>query len=46
MSEYDLLRVLKTGKDENKITAQDIMTKEAITVTEETSMMDVMKLGR
>ncbi|MFQ5715408.1 MAG: CBS domain-containing protein [Candidatus Scalinduaceae bacterium] len=44
VSEYDLLRVLNTGKDENEVTAQDIMTKEAITVTEETPMMDVIKL--
>ncbi len=44
VSEYDLLRVLNTGKDENEITAQDIMTRDTITVTEETPMMDVIKL--
>jgi CBS domain-containing protein len=44
VSEYDLLRVLNTGKDENKITAKDIMTKKAVTVTEDTPMMDVTKL--
>ncbi len=44
VSEYDLLRVLNRGKDENEITAQDIMTKETITVTEDTAMMDVIKL--
>lgn len=44
VSEYDLLRVLRIGKDESKITAQDIMTKETVTVTEETSMMEVINL--
>ena len=44
VSEYDLLRVLNTGKDENEITAQDIMTKKTVTVTEDTPMMDVIKL--
>ncbi len=44
VSEYDLLRVLSTGKDENKITAKDIMTKKTITVMEETPIMDVIKL--
>ena len=44
VSEYDLLRVLNTGKDENEITAQDIMTKKTVTVMEETPIMDVIKL--
>ena len=44
VSEYDLLKVLYTGKNENEITAQDIMSRDTITVTEETPMMDVIKL--
>jgi CBS domain-containing protein len=44
VSEYDLLSVLNKSRDEKKITAQDIMTKKTITVTEDTLMMDVIKL--
>ena len=43
VSEYDLLKVLGAGKDIKDIKTEDIMTKSAITVNEDTPINEVMK---
>ena len=43
VSEYDLLGVLLEKRDEKTIKAEDIMTKNPITVEEDTSIFDVIK---
>ena len=43
VSEYDLLGVLLKKRDEKTIKAEDIMTKNPITVEEDTSIFDVIK---
>ena len=43
VSEYDLLEVLLKKRDEKTIKAEDIMTKNPITVEEDTSIFDVIK---
>lgn len=44
VSEFDLLKAITEGKDLSKITARDIMTKEAISVTQETPAMEIIQL--
>lgn len=46
ISEFDLLQAMTEGKDLQKITAEDIMTKEEslVTVTENMPVMDLVKI--
>lgn len=44
VSEFDILRALEAQKDLNRITARDVMAKDRIAVTEETSIEDAVKL--
>ncbi len=44
VSEYDLLKVLLEKRDEKNVKAEDIMTKKLITVEEDTSIIDVIKI--
>lgn len=44
VSEFDILRALSAEKDLNQLTAGDIMGKDRITVTDETSIDDALKL--
>lgn len=44
VSEFDILRALEAEKDLNRLTAADVMAKERIAVTEETSIDEAVKL--
>jgi CBS domain-containing protein len=44
ISEFDILRALEAGKDLNRLTAEDIMAKDRIAVTDDTSFDDAVKL--
>ncbi len=44
VSEFDVLRALEAEKDLNRLTAEDVMAKEHIAVTEETSVDEAVKL--
>ena len=44
VSEFDLLKAVKEGKDLQQIYAEDIMTKEPICVEEETHVEEIIKL--
>jgi len=44
VSEFDLLRVMEEGKDLRQITAEEIMTRNVVTVTEETLVTDLARL--
>ncbi|NGZ07978.1 MAG: CBS domain-containing protein [Nitrospira sp. LK70] len=44
ISEFDILRALEAKKDLNRLTAGDVMVKEHIAVTEETSVDDAVKI--
>jgi CBS domain-containing protein len=44
VSEYDLLQAMIEGRDLRKITAADIMTGKVLTVTAETSLVDLANL--
>ena len=44
VSEFDLLKVIMEGKELSKVTAGDIMTKGAITVTQETPALEIIQL--
>lgn len=44
VSEYDLLRVIRMGNALNKVSAEEIMTKPAVTVSIETKSGEVMKV--
>jgi CBS domain-containing protein len=44
ISEFDILRALKAGKDLNRLTAEDIMAKDRISVTDDTNIEDAVKL--
>ena len=44
VSEFDLLKVITEGKELSSVTAGDIMTKGAISVTGDTPVMEVMNL--
>ena len=44
VSEYDLLKAIREGKELSKVTAGDIMTKGAISVTKETPATEIIDL--
>jgi predicted transcriptional regulator len=44
ISEFDILRALEAGKDLNRLTAENIMAKDRISVTDDTSIEDAVKL--
>jgi CBS domain-containing protein len=44
ISEFDVLRALEDQKDLNQLTAEDIMAKEHIAVTEDTTIEEAVKL--
>jgi CBS domain-containing protein len=44
VSEYDVLRALEAGKDLNALTAEDIMVKERISITDSTSIKEAVKI--
>ena len=44
VSEFDILRALEAKKDLNQLMAGDVMAKDRIAVTEDTSIEDVVKL--
>jgi CBS domain-containing protein len=44
ISEFDVLRALEADKDLSKLTAEEIMAKDRITVTEDTTIEDAVKL--
>lgn len=44
VSEFDILRVLEAKKDLNQLTAEDVMAKEHISVTTDTSIDEAMKI--
>lgn len=43
ISEFDVLRALETGKDLSNLTAEDIMVRERIAVTAETTIEEAVK---
>lgn len=44
VSEFDILRVLEAKKDLNQLTAEDVMTKQPIPVTADTSINEAVKI--
>ena len=44
VSEFDILRVLEAKKDLNRLTAEDVMAKEHISVTNDTSIDEAVKI--
>ena len=44
ISEFDVLRALEAGKDLSKLTAEDIMVHEHISVTAETTIEEAVKM--
>jgi CBS domain-containing protein len=44
VSEFDLLRVIEEGKDLRQITAEEVMTRNVVTVTEEMLVKDLIHL--
>ncbi len=44
ISEFDILRALEAGKDLNRLTAKDVMVKDRIAVTDETSIDEAVKI--
>ena len=44
VSEFDILRVLEAKKDLNQLTAEDVMAKEHISVTNDTSIDEAVKI--
>ena len=44
VSEFDLLRAIEEGKDLRQVTAEEIMTKDVVTVTEEMLVKDLITL--
>lgn len=44
VSEFDLLRVIDEGKDLRQVTAEEIMTNDVVSVTEEMPVMDLINL--
>ena len=44
ISEFDILRALEAGKDLNRLAAEDIMAKDRIAVTDDTSIDEAVKL--
>lgn len=44
VSKFDLLRAIEEGKDLRRVTAQEIMTKDVVTVTEDMLVKDLVNL--
>src|SRR5262245_1610873 len=44
ISEFDILRALAAGKDLNRLAAKDVMAKDRIAVTDDTSIDEAVKL--
>ena len=44
VTEFDLLRAIDEGKDLHQVTAEEIMTKDVVTVTEEMLVKDLINL--
>jgi predicted transcriptional regulator len=44
ISEFDILRALQGEKDLNRLTAEDVMAKERITVTDDTNIDEAVKI--
>lgn len=44
ISEFDILRALEAGKDLNRLRAEDVMSRDHIAVTEETSIDEAVKI--
>jgi CBS domain-containing protein len=44
VSEFDILRALEAEKDLNRLTAEDVMAKDRIAVTEDTSIDEAVKI--
>jgi CBS domain-containing protein len=44
ISEFDILRALAAGKDLNRLVAKDVMAKDRIAVTDDTSIEEAVKL--
>lgn len=44
ISEFDILRALEAEKDLNRLTAEDVMAKDRISVTEDTSIDEAVKI--
>jgi CBS domain-containing protein len=44
VSEFDLLRAIEEGKDLRQVTAEEIMTKDVVTVTENMLVKDLIRL--
>lgn len=44
LSEFDVLRALEAGKDLTKLTAEDIMVKDRISITDSTSIKEAVKI--
>jgi predicted transcriptional regulator len=44
ISEFDILRALEAGKELNRLTAEDVMVKDRIAVTEDTSIEEAVKI--
>ncbi len=44
VTEFDLLKVLMEGKDTKNVTAFDVMTKDAISVSEETNSVEIVNI--
>ncbi len=44
VTEFDLLKILMEGKDSNNVTALDVMTKDVVTVSEETDSVEIINI--
>jgi len=44
VTEFDLLKVLMDGKDTNNVTAFDVMTKDAVSVSEDTDSVEIINI--
>lgn len=44
ISEFDVLRALEAGKDLNKVTVEDVMKKDHISIADTTSIKDAVHL--
>lgn len=44
ISEFDVLRALEAGKDLNKVTAEEIMVKDCVSITDVTTLRDAVRL--
>lgn len=44
VSEYDVLKAIMEGKELAKVTAREIMTKDPVTLTQDSAAMDIIRL--